>query len=105
MPEFVPVATTDDIGEGDLVAVELEGRQIAMCCVDGVFYAFDDTCTHRGCSLSQGELDGTEVVCPCHAGTFDVTTGEVVEGPPPDPLETFRVRVRGEDVEIQMVDR
>ena len=102
MPEFVPVATTDDIGEGDLAAVDVGGRQIALCCVDGVLYAFDDTCTHRGCSLSQGELDGSEVVCPCHAGVFDVTTGEVVEGPPPAPVETFRVRAHGGDVEIEV---
>ena len=56
--------------------------------------------THRACLLSQGELDGHVVVCPCHAGVFDVRTGEVVEGPPPEPVRTYEVRVRGEGVEI-----
>lgn len=100
MPEFVPVTTVAEVAEGELVGVELEGRQVAVCRVEGTYYAFDDTCTHRGCSLSEGELDGTEVVCPCHAGVFDVTTGEVVAGPPPEPVETFPVRVQGGDVEI-----
>jgi nitrite reductase/ring-hydroxylating ferredoxin subunit len=67
-----------------------------------MYYAFDDTCTHRGCLLSQGELEGTRVICPCHAGLFDVATGEVLAGPPPEPVETFAVRLLGEDVEIEL---
>jgi nitrite reductase/ring-hydroxylating ferredoxin subunit len=42
------------------------------------------------------------VICPCHAGLFDVTTGEVLAGPPPEPVETFAVRLLGEDVEIEL---
>jgi nitrite reductase/ring-hydroxylating ferredoxin subunit len=83
-----------------LVGVDIGSRPVALCCLDGTYHAFDDTCTHRGCLLSQGELDGHVVVCPCHAGVFDVRTGEVVEGPPPEPVRTYEVRVRGEDVEI-----
>jgi nitrite reductase/ring-hydroxylating ferredoxin subunit len=102
MPQFVPVAKTDEVPEGELRSFEVEDRNVAVCCVDGEYHAFDDICTHRACSLSEGDLDGTEVVCPCHAGVFDVTTGEVLDGPPPEPVGVFRVRVTGDDIEIEI---
>jgi 3-phenylpropionate/trans-cinnamate dioxygenase ferredoxin subunit len=102
MVEFVRVARSGDIDEGELRGLDANGRQLALCRVGGAVYAFDDTCTHRGCSLSQGELDGTEVICPCHAGVFDVRNGEVVDGPPPEPVETYPVRVVGEDIEVEL---
>lgn len=40
---------------------------------------------------AEGEMEGRNVVCPCHMGTFDVTTGAVVSGPPPAPLKTWQV--------------
>jgi nitrite reductase/ring-hydroxylating ferredoxin subunit len=100
--DFVRVAAAERVVEGELVGVEVGGRNVALCRVGGSVYALDDACTHRGCLLSQGELDGTGVVCPCHAGVFDVRSGEVVAGPPPAPVETYPVRVRGEHVEIEL---
>jgi nitrite reductase/ring-hydroxylating ferredoxin subunit len=71
--------------------------------VNGVLYGFDDTCTHRRCSLADGDLDGAVVTCPCHAGEFDVRTGEVLSGPPPEPVLTYAVRESGNAVEIELV--
>jgi nitrite reductase/ring-hydroxylating ferredoxin subunit len=100
--EYVRLADADDVGEGDLVSFELDGRYVAVARVDGVLYAFDDVCTHRACSLSEGELVGTAVTCPCHAGTFDVRTGAVLDGPPPEPVATYPARVSGGDLEIDV---
>src|SRR6266566_950393 len=47
--------------------------------LSGVPYAIDDTCNHAGESLSKGELDGCQVVCPAHGYTFDVRTGHLIE--------------------------
>jgi nitrite reductase/ring-hydroxylating ferredoxin subunit len=93
MAESRRVAGADELGDGELAAYEVDGRFVAVARVGDEVYAFDDVCTHRGCSLSEGVLEGHEVVCPCHAGTFDVRTGEVVDGPPPEPVETFPARV------------
>jgi nitrite reductase/ring-hydroxylating ferredoxin subunit len=49
--------------------------------VDGTFFALDQTYTHRGGPLAEGEISGHEVTCPWHGARFDVRTGEVV-GPP-----------------------
>jgi 3-phenylpropionate/trans-cinnamate dioxygenase ferredoxin subunit len=102
MGEFVHVGSASDVGEGDLVSFEIDGRYVAVACVGGAYHAFDDTCTHRGCSLSEGELDGTSVICPCHVGEFDVRTGEVLDGPPPEPVTTYVVRASDGRLEIEV---
>jgi nitrite reductase/ring-hydroxylating ferredoxin subunit len=55
--------------EGEMVAVEHEGSTVAVAMLEGELHGFDDTCTHAGCSLAEGELDGHTVVCPCHMAT------------------------------------
>lgn len=78
--------------EGEMVTTEVDGTVVAVARVDGALYAFADECTHAACSLSDGELEGRHVVCPCHMGTFDITTGAVVSGPPPAPIRTWPVQ-------------
>lgn len=78
---------------GELARYDVDGTPVAVANVDGELYAFSDTCTHKQCSLAEGDLEGTEVICPCHQGTFDVTTGEVVAAPPTQPVTTYQVRV------------
>jgi nitrite reductase/ring-hydroxylating ferredoxin subunit len=102
MAGYVRVASAGDIAEGDLLSFEVDGRYVAVARVDGELYAFDDLCTHRACSLSEGELDAESVTCPCHAGSFDVRTGEVLDGPPPGPVAIYPVRVSGDDVEVEV---
>ena len=106
MSEWVKVASAGDVAEGEVNAYTVGNRTVAVANIDGDYQAFDDTCTHQGCSLSEGEFDGTIVECPCHGGRFDVMTGEVVGGPPPDPLDVFdvveedgelRIRTRDDD--------
>jgi nitrite reductase/ring-hydroxylating ferredoxin subunit len=51
---------------------------VALFNVDGRFYAISNTCVHRGGPLGQGYVDGETVMCPWHAWTFNVRTGENV---------------------------
>lgn len=95
-PQFTTVAKAGDIPPGELAAFNVEGTQVAIANVDGVFYAFDDTCTHRRCSLAEGDLEGTTVVCPCHGSVFDVTTGAVLAPPAVVPVGSYRVWVEGD---------
>ena len=102
MGRIVKVAETKDVPPGTAVAVDLEGRAVALFNVDGRFYAIDGTCTHRGGPLSEGELDGTVVTCPLHGARFDVTTGEVLGPPAARGVGRYDVRVEGEDVKIEI---
>jgi nitrite reductase/ring-hydroxylating ferredoxin subunit len=82
-----------DVPVASVVAFEVEGKQIAVANVDGRFFAFDDACTHRGCSLADGTLKEASVTCPCHGSVFAVTDGSVINGPATKPLRTYVVQV------------
>jgi nitrite reductase/ring-hydroxylating ferredoxin subunit len=93
MEQLTTVTAVDELGERELAAFPVTGKRIAIAKVDDAFYAFGDICTHQGCSLAEGELDGTTVTCPCHGSEFDVTTGEVLRGPAREPVRSYPVRV------------
>ena len=57
----------------------------------GEFRAFTTTCTHQGCPVDQ--VDGDEIVCPCHGSRFSIADGSVVAGPAPAPLAERSVDV------------
>jgi nitrite reductase/ring-hydroxylating ferredoxin subunit len=102
MPEFVTVGKGSDWEEGEIRQCDVDGQPVAVARAGGTFYAFDDTCTHELCSLSEGDLDGTTIICPCHDGEFDITSGEVLEGPPEEPVNVYAVRVEGDDLQVEI---
>ena len=64
MADFVKVASTGDIPEGEGRCFEVNDQQVAVFNVDGTFYALDNVCPHQGGPLGEGELDGNMVTCP-----------------------------------------
>jgi nitrite reductase/ring-hydroxylating ferredoxin subunit len=66
----------DELAPGEATERLVDGRPIAIYNVGGRFYATTNYCLHRGGPLGQGQLDGAVIMCPWHAWTFDVTTGE-----------------------------
>ena len=100
MADFVKAAKTNEIEPGQARLGDVKGKSIALFNLDGRFFALDNTCTHKGGPLAEGEISGHEVTCPWHGGTFDVTTGEA-EGPPADDSEPqYEVRIEGDDVQV-----
>jgi len=98
---FVKIGSTGDFATGSMKKVQVDGEDVLVTNLSGKIYAIADTCTHRGCSLSEGELEGTVVVCPCHAGRFDVTTGKAIAPPPKKDATSFEVRLQGTDVLVK----
>ena len=96
------LTTVDELGDRELAAFPVTGRRIAVAKVGDSFYAFGDTCTHAGCSLAEGQLDGATVTCPCHGSEFDVTTGEVVRGPAREPVRSYPVRIEDGLVRVEV---
>ena len=60
----------------------------------GVFEALSATCTHAGCTVGYNAPAG-KVVCPCHGGTFNASTGAVISGPPPSALTKYKTTISG----------
>jgi len=78
------------------------GTRITLANVAGTMFAIDDTCTHRGCSLGDGKLDGSTVQCACHGSRFDVTSGAVVRGPAEEPVRSYPVEIDGGEVKVDL---
>ena len=62
----------------------------------GELKAFSAVCPHLACIVQYRE-DLGHIWCACHNGHFDLN-GKVVSGPPPEPLEEYRVNVVGEEI-------
>jgi nitrite reductase/ring-hydroxylating ferredoxin subunit len=102
MAEFVKVAKTSEVEPGQARVVDVNGKQIALFNVDGQFFAIDNTCTHRGGPLAEGEVSGHDVTCPWHGAKFDVRTGEVGRPPAAAAVARYGVRVTGADIEVEV---
>lgn len=95
---LVRVGSAKEVAEGFMRVFEVAGTKVNVANADGRLYAFDDTCTHQGCSLANGRLDGTTVTCACHGSQFDVTSGAVLRGPAQRPVRSRMVKVDGDDL-------
>ncbi len=91
----IPLLRTIGVGRS-------RGTRVTLANVAGTLFAIDDTCTHRGCSLGDGKLDGSTVQCACHGSRFDVTSGAVVRGPAEDPVRSYPVHVANGEVQVDL---
>jgi nitrite reductase/ring-hydroxylating ferredoxin subunit len=102
MGEFTTVTALNTLEGRELAAFGVSGNRIAIARVGDNFYAFGDTCTHQGCSLADGELEGTTVTCPCHGSRFNVTTGDVLRGPAREPVLSYPVRLEDNALQVEV---
>ncbi len=94
---FIPVAKTKDVKPGQIKGVRARGgHEFAIANVGGRYYAFEAYCPHQRWPLKWGVIDRGTLVCALHMWRFDVETGDVVDPPMADCLETYPVRVEGD---------
>ncbi len=68
---------------------------------DGQWKAFSAVCTHLQCTVQYRD-DLQKVWCACHNGIYDLN-GANISGPPPRPLQEFKVTTKGDDVIVSKV--
>ena len=67
---------------------------IIICTGASTYDALSATCTHAGCTVGYNGTSRT-IVCPCHGGTYNLSTGAVISGPPPSGLTKYTVTKSG----------
>jgi nitrite reductase/ring-hydroxylating ferredoxin subunit len=102
MANLIEVAKTNEINPGEGKLIEVEGHEIALFNCDGTYYAIDNTCTHQGGPLCEGDLKGDSVICPWHGAEFDVKTGNVLGPPAEESVKSYRVQVDGDSIKIEI---
>lgn len=75
---------------------------IALYHLEDGFYATADQCSHGDASLSEGEIDDGEIVCPFHLGKFDIRTGAPTAAPCFTPIATYEVVEDDGDVFVEL---
>ena len=105
MPEagWTRVANVSDVAEGQMHAVRVGEREIALYHLpDGTFHATDNICSHEYAQLTDGWLENGCVECPLHAARFDVKTGRALCAPAEKDLDVFEIKVDGSDLLVKV---
>jgi 3-phenylpropionate/trans-cinnamate dioxygenase ferredoxin component len=94
------VCKKSEISSGN--SIRIDNPEIAVFNVDGEFFAIKDVCTHDQARLSDGELTGETIVCPWHGACFSVKTGDALSLPATEPVETFAVILKEDEVYVEI---
>jgi nitrite reductase/ring-hydroxylating ferredoxin subunit len=78
--EFVYACKAEEVAEGGMKHVEVNGKEVVIAKVNGKLYAIADRCGHMNALLSMGYLDvaKNKVTCGFHGAQFDITTGKKI---------------------------
>jgi 3-phenylpropionate/trans-cinnamate dioxygenase ferredoxin component len=101
---FVRVGKVSEVPPGRAEVFDVEERRIAVYRLEEGFFAIDDICTHDGGPLAEGEVEGDQVICPRHGARFSIKTGAALTFPAITPVETYPVRVDGEELFVGISD-
>lgn len=91
---LVPVADAEKLCDGDTLRVDAAGTVVAVARAKGTVCAFQEFCTHRFGPLSEGAVQGDEIVCPWHNSRFNMRSGRVTHGPAKVDLRSFKAELR-----------
>ena len=76
------ICNSKDIPNNFFKAIPISNIHVVIGRVNERLFAFDNSCPHRGASLSKGELNGSRVVCYMHGYEYDVFSGKLEYIPP-----------------------
>lgn len=102
MGRWVKFARVEEIPIGQRKIRDLGEVMVAVFNLDGQYYAIEDVCTHDGGPVAEGELEGYTIICPRHGAHFDVRDGAVLSFPAVVPIDSYPVRVEGEDILVEL---
>jgi nitrite reductase/ring-hydroxylating ferredoxin subunit len=117
MTNWMPVASTDTLTDGQMREINLDGQSLLLARVQGAYYVTQALCPHLAGHLARGKLEGHIATCPRHGSQFDVRDGHNIQWIPkvprlartlaqavkkPTDLQTFPVRVEDGQVWVQL---
>ncbi len=101
MSDWVTVAEEKDLPPGTFRCVDIDDVMVAVFNLDGEYHAIENVCSHEYAELTDGELEGGEIVCPLHGARFDIRTGEAMTPPAYEPVAKLPVRVDDGVVQVR----
>jgi nitrite reductase/ring-hydroxylating ferredoxin subunit len=91
----------EEIPEGGIRAVEIEGRKVLLHREGTRVDAMEDACPHLGGPLHEGQVEDGCVTCPWHGSQFRLSDGQVMRGPATFSVLRLETRIRAGRVEVR----
>ena len=99
---FELACAASDVGADQAHSVRLGEYDVAVARDGDDFYAVQDLCSHASVALSEGEVADCQIECWLHGTMFDLRTGKPTSFPATEPVATFPVEVRGDEVYVDV---
>ena len=84
-----------DLDDAKMHHVQVAGKDIVVVQDEDGLHAFGGVCSHQGCGLWEGKLEGHVVTCQCHGSQFDITDGTIIHGPATASVPSYEVHREG----------
>jgi toluene monooxygenase system ferredoxin subunit len=101
---FRKVASCDELWDGEMTVLEIDGQLVLLVNVDGGIRAYADSCPHLGTRLSRGSLRRNVLTCSTHGWEFDARSGQGIN-PKTACLESVAVKVEDGEIFIDLSAR
>ena len=99
---FDRACAVGDVPEDEALGVTIDGYDVAIVRNGDEVFAIQDECSHAAVALSEGEVEGCTVECWLHGSRFDLRTGKPTGLPGHRAGPDFPVKVRGDDVYVDI---
>jgi 3-phenylpropionate/trans-cinnamate dioxygenase ferredoxin subunit len=97
---FERVCSVSEVSSDEALAVVAGEWDVAIARNGDEFFAIQDVCSHAEVALSEGEVTDCTIECWMHGSRFDLRTGKPTGLPATEPVATFPIEVRGDDVYV-----
>jgi Rieske Fe-S protein len=106
MPPITKIAERGDlpVGEARVFHYPTDADPCLLLNLDDGLVAYSQECTHLACAVVPDQQPG-RLLCPCHHGFFESSTGRPLAGPPRRPLTRITLQVRGDGVYATGLER
>ncbi|MBF0420078.1 MAG: Rieske 2Fe-2S domain-containing protein [Magnetococcales bacterium] len=101
MKEWMDVLPEVACPPGTLKPLIVDGLEVLIVNLGGVFYGLEDCCSHDGDHLSDGDMEDGAIICPRHGARFDLKTGAVLSPPAYEDINVVPVRVSHGMIQVQ----
>ena len=75
------VCKSEELQDNSMKVISIQGSNILVCRTNNQLFALDNSCPHRGASLSKGEIKGTKIICYMHDFEYDLISGKLLHIP------------------------
>ena len=97
---FERVCSVSEVSTDEALAVVAGEWDVAIARNGDEFFAIQNVCSHAEVALSEGEVTDCTIECWMHGSRFDLRTGKPTGLPATEPVATFPIEVRGDDIYV-----